>query len=66
MLIKATSIHRLASGRGHRVHLRTLAALCRALDLAPGDLIVWQGHDPLPLGARSRARQLRLPGRAWR
>jgi len=48
------------------VGLRTLAAVCRALDLAPGDLIVWTGDDPLPPGARARALQLTLPGRGWR
>ena len=64
-LARAT-VQRLTSGRSHRVDLRTLASLCRALDLAPADLIVWQGHDPLPAGARGRARQLHLPGRAWR
>jgi DNA-binding Xre family transcriptional regulator len=57
-----TTVQRLASGRARRVDLHTLAALCRALDLAPADLIVWQGQDPLPPGARGRARQLRL----WR
>ncbi len=61
-----TTVQRLASGRANRVGLRTLGALCRTLDLTPADLIVWQGQDPLPPGARARALQLRLPGRGWR
>ena len=64
--LSRATVQRLTSGHAHRVDLRTLAALCRTLDLAPGDLIVWQGHDPLPPGARARSLQLRLPGRAWR
>ena len=61
-----TTVQRLASGRAHRVELRTLAAVCRALGLAPGELIVWGSQDPLPPGARARTLQLRLPGRGWR
>ena len=61
-----TTVQRLASGRAHRADLRTLAGLCQALDLSPADLVVWQGQDPLPPGARSRALQLRLPGNGWR
>ncbi|HEY7067472.1 MAG TPA: helix-turn-helix transcriptional regulator [Chloroflexota bacterium] len=60
------TVQRLASQRAHRVGLRTLAALCRALDLAPADLIVWGNQDPLPPGARARSLQLHLPGRGWR
>jgi DNA-binding Xre family transcriptional regulator len=59
------TVQRLVSGHTRRVELRTLAALCRVLHVTPADLIVWQGQDPLPPGARSRARQLRLPGRNW-
>src|SRR3954471_22748545 len=60
-----TTVQRLASGHAHRVELRTLAAVCRALDLAPSDLLVWGNADPLPPGARTRTLQLRLPGRGW-
>ncbi len=59
------TVERLASGRALRVELQTLARVCRALELAPPDLIVWEGQDPVPPGVRARARQLRLPGRAW-
>jgi DNA-binding Xre family transcriptional regulator len=61
-----TTVQRLTSGRAHRVGLRTLAAVCRALELSPGELIVWGNQDPLPPGARARTLQLRLPGRGWR
>lgn len=64
--VARSTIQRLASGHGRAVDLRILASLCRALDVTPGDLLVWHGDDPLPAGARERARQLRLPGRAWR
>jgi DNA-binding Xre family transcriptional regulator len=60
------TVQRLATGRAHSAGLRTLAALCRALDLTPGDLIVWSNQDPLPPGARARTLQLYLPGRGWR
>jgi DNA-binding Xre family transcriptional regulator len=64
--IGRTTVQRLASGRANRVGLRTLAAICRALELTPGELIVWGNEDPLPPGARARTLQLRLPGRGWR
>jgi DNA-binding Xre family transcriptional regulator len=61
-----STVQRLASGRTHSVELRVLARLCQALELTPGDLIVWRSQDPLPPGARSRALQRGLPGRGWR
>jgi putative transcriptional regulator len=64
--LSRSTIHRLTSGHGQRVDLRTLARVCRVLDLTPGEIIVWQHDDPLPPGGRGRARQLRLPGRGWR
>ena len=64
--LSRSTIHRLTSGHGQRVDLRTLARVCRVLDLTPGEIVVWQHDDPLPPGGRGRARQLRLPGRGWR
>jgi len=40
--------------------------VCRALGLAPVDVVVWDGEDPLPQGGRARTLQLRLPGQGWR
>jgi len=64
--LSRSTIHRLTSGHGQRVDLRTLARVCRALELSPGEIVVWQHDDPLPPGGRGRARQLTLPGRGWR
>ena len=64
--VSRSTVQRLTSGRGQGVELETLARLCRALNVAPGDLVVWQCDDPLPSGGRARARQLAFRGRLWR
>ncbi len=64
--LSRSTVHRLARGRGERADLRTLARLCRALAVSPGELVVWEGDDPLPAGGRGRARQLAFRGRGWR
>jgi putative transcriptional regulator len=36
----------LKNGRAKAVRFTTLAALCRALDCQPGDLLHWEPEDP--------------------
>jgi|SRR5581483_1799501 len=64
--LSRSTMYRLTSGRAQRVDLGTLARLCQALDVSPGELVVWKSDDPLPAGGRGRARQLAFRGRGWR
>jgi len=48
--VSLTNLSILKTGKARAIRFSTLAALCRALECQPGDLLSWEPDEPWPAG----------------